>query len=229
MLNHHSAAIFPYFIDDKLRFITEQKDPGYKPPFFDNGLNLLGGNWQRGDSDPKELLQREINEEFWRAYEGPESLNNLLSQEFLHVEPNVIAQYDTASVKRIGEIADILSENEHMGDFIVTVKPPITNDNLTYAASVFGKELTKEEYTNITKILDEFNNQVTTDNLKRGNKTIATTIEDCNLYNSKFAWGYDHILNHLNEKKIIRPLSLVEVEPVKAGSFADFAREYGYR
>lgn len=241
ILNHHSAAVLPYFIDDKgkLHFIAEQKDSGYKPPFFDNGLNLLGGNWEKGkgyaDRKPSELLQRKIAEEFWQIQESYERLNELLKENFLENEQEVTAKYDSSAINRISEIADILTDNNLMADFIVTVNPPVTKTPLAYASSVYGKELDAEEYDTINKILGEFNNRVTTDNLKKGNQTLVKSVNDCNMQNTKFAWGYDHTLNHLidmydlGEEKIYRPLSLITVEPFgkKFTSFSD-VEKMGY-
>jgi len=67
-LNHHSTGLLPYHINSQgsLEFVLEQKDPDFKKPYFDNGLNFLGGNWMKKDHEdksPKETLIREIKEE----------------------------------------------------------------------------------------------------------------------------------------------------------------------
>ncbi|MFC1723623.1 hypothetical protein ACFL0V_05775, partial [Nanoarchaeota archaeon] len=216
--------------EGKLHLVLEQKDAGYKKPFFDNGLNFLGGNWAKGKNDetsPAETVDREIREEFWQAYEAPESLNELLGQEFLEREPQVSAQYDQASVNRIQTMAALLRSGiEHAGDYIVTVRPPITNDALVYGSSIFAKELTADELHEVNTLVDQFGGKLTTDNLKWNSQIAVATLDDINLANTKFSWGYDHTINHLldsgalpeQDSRIIRPMNLISVEPLDYNS-----------
>jgi len=225
VLNHHSAAIIPFFIDDKgdLHFVFEHKDPGYKKPFFDDGLNGEGGNYEKGvhkDASPKVTVVREVSEEFWAAYEAPESLNALLGQEFIAREPQVVAKYDDKSVKRLKQAVPILTAGmKYAGSYIMTVQPPITKTELRYGSSIFVKELSKDESGELEAMVKEFDGKLTTDNLKWGSKISVVSLRQINERNMKFAWGYCSVVNSLLRNEclprqpvgVIRPLSLVQV------------------
>ncbi len=215
-LNHHSAGLLPYIeLDGKLFFILEQKDPGYKPPFFDNALNFLGGNWKKGvnpDKSPEELIRREISEEFWDSPEAPESLNELLGREFLTREADIdVKAYDTPkNMEKLRQVGR-------------TVGRPLSEPGLIYAAGIFLRELSPDEFKSIEAVLEEFGGKVTTDNVKRGSRVVAVSLDEINQKNIKCAWGYDYILNDLlyaeklphQEPVIIRPLRLIEVMKIR--------------
>ena len=228
ILNHHAASLLSYYVDPEkgLHFILEQKDPDYKPPFFDNGLNFIGGNWKKGfniDKSPEELAHREINEEFWDKYEAPESLNELLGEKFLKREPGVIVKYNNESVQRIKSVGKILDEGaSYTTDYIVKIYPPITKNVLTYGLTAFTKKLSKEEFETIETVIDEFDGKLITDNLKWGSKIVSVSLDEINKQNKEFAWGYGIILNDLIKSDIdtsstgvIRPLNLIKVKKIK--------------
>jgi len=228
LLNHHAASLLTYYIDLKgvLHFILEQKDPDYKAPYFDNGLNFIGGNWKKGvndDTSPVGLVRRELREEFWDKYEAPESLNELLGEEFLKREPEIIVKYDYESVQRIKSVGKILEKDaKYTTDYIVKIPPPITKDVLTYGLTAFTNKLSKEEFETIETIIDDFDGKLITDNLKWGSKIVSVSLDEINKQNKKFAWGYGHVLNNLiklyinpGSVGVIRPLNLVEVEEIK--------------
>jgi len=228
ILNHHAASLLSYYVDLEggLHFILEQKDPDYKAPYFDNGLNFIGGNWKKGvnnDKSPEELVHREIQEEFWDKYEAPESLNKLLGEEFLKKEPEIIVKYDNNSVQRIKSVGEILDKGaRYKTDYIVKISPPITKDVLTYGLTAFTNKLSKEEFETIETIIDDFDGKLITDNLKWGSKIVSVSLDEINKQNKKFAWGYGHVLNNLiklyinpGSVGVIRPLNLVEVEEIK--------------
>ncbi len=231
ILNHHAASLLAYYVDPEkgLHFILEQKDPDYKAPFFDNGLNFIGGNWKKGvndDKSPEELVRREIKEEFWDKYEAPESLNELLGEKFLKREPEVIVKYDYDSVQRIKSVGKILEDGtSYTTDYIVKIHPPITKDVLTYGLTAFTNKLSKEEFETIETVIDEFDGKLITDNLKWGSKIVSVSLDEINGINGntkKFAWGYGHILNNLIKSYInpgsvgvIRPLNLIKVKKIK--------------
>lgn len=227
ILNHHAASLLAYYVNPEkgLHFILEQKDPDYKSPFFDNGLNLIGGNWKKGvnsDKSPEGLVHREINEEFWDKYEAPESLNQLLGEKFLKREPGVIIKYNNESIQRIKSVGKILDEGaRYTIDYIVKISPPITKSVLTYGLTVFTNRLSAEEFGTIEAIIDEFDGKLITDNLKWGSKIVSVSLDEINKQNKKFAWGYGHILNDLISSKlnksvgVIRPLNLIKVKKIK--------------
>ena len=225
ILNHHAASLLSYYIDPKgvLHFILEQKDPDYKPPFFDKGLNFIGGNWQKGvndDASPEELVQREIEEEFWKKYEAPESLNELLGQEFLKREPEIIVKYDYESVQRIKSVGKILGDGaSYTKDYIVKIYPPITKDVLTYGLTAFTNQLSKGEFETIETIIDEFDGKLITDNIKWGSKIVSVTLDEINGNNKKFAWGYGHILNDLISSELNKTTGVIKsvgvIRPLK--------------
>ena len=222
-LNHHAAAVLPYFIDSKgiFHFIFEQKDPNYKVPFFDNGLNFMGGNWQKGafsDISPEETVQREVNQEFWNQYETPESLNELLGEKFLEAEPLVGTQYDDEAIQRIKIAGQMLMEDvHHSSHFIMQIHPPIMKSSLSYGLTVFVKSLSSEAHNSIESIIDEYNGKLTTDNLKWGSKIVSVSLEDINRQNTKFSWGYDQVLSTLLRESpvendgVIRTLGFIDL------------------
>lgn len=241
-LNHHAASLLSYYVDSEkgLHFILEQKDPDYKPPFFDNGLNLIGGNWKKGvnkDKSPEELVHREIKEEFWIIEEPQEYLNELLGEEFLKREVEGGGKYDDKFLQRIKSVGKILYKGaRYTTDYIVKILPPITKDVLTYGLTVFTNKLSKEEFKTIEAIIDDFKGKLITDNLKYESKIVSVSLDEINGDNKKFAWGYGHILNDLISSDIdtssigvIRPLNLIEMKKIeypikrnKCPSFNDF-------
>ncbi len=225
-INHHSVSIIPYHIDleNNLHFILEQKDSNYKAPYFNNGLNFIGGNWQKGvhsEKSPKETLEREINEEFWNQYEAPESLNDILREEFLKTRYEIMAKYNIQSIEQIKVIGQILlDEAQHLDDYMITVPPPIMNDELIYLSSIFSKKLSLDEFQTINEVLNEFEGVVTTDNLKWNSKVVSVSLDDINSQGMKFAWGYDKIINQLKshippiKEGIIMPSELINIEKI---------------
>jgi hypothetical protein len=225
-LNHHSAAVIPFFLGDKgdIHFVFEQKDPAYKKPFFDGALNGEGGNFEKGvhtDKSPEMTLMREVREEFWDAYEAPESLNALLGQEFLTREPQVAVKYDDKSVKRLKGAMILLTERmKYSESYIMTVQPPITKTELKYGSSIFVKQLSKEERSELEAMIKDFDGKLTTDNLKWGSKIGIFSLKDINEKNMKFSWGYCGVINMLLRREylprqpmgVIRPLNLVQME-----------------
>jgi hypothetical protein len=215
-LNHHSAAVLPFhFGENGLTFVLEQKDPKFKPPYFDNAFCFLGGNWQKGehtDSSPIQTLSREVREEFWQQYEAPESLNALLGEEFLQREPDVIARYSSQEVNRIKEMSNLLLTGaRHVVDYVFTINPPIMKTPLVAGSSIFLKELTREELQTIEGLVLEFQGRLTTDNLRRGSQTAVTSLDKINARASKFAYQYDHILKDLlgNELASYAPVGIL--------------------
>lgn len=81
-VNHHSAAIFPFYKGGNLELLVEIKDRELIPPYFDSGANGLGGNNIKEDQSPVAVLEREIPEEFWIIDEPPgETYNTILGQD----------------------------------------------------------------------------------------------------------------------------------------------------
>ncbi len=234
ILNHHAASLLSYYVDPEkgLHFILEQKDPGYKPPYFDKGLNFIGGNWKKGvnkDKSPKELVRREIEEEFWRRDEPIEYLNELLGEKFLKTE--VIkekAKYegDDKPLQRINLVGKILEDGAiYTTDYIVKIPPRITKNTLTYGLTAFINKLSKEEFETIETIINDYNGELTTDNKNHKSKIVSVTLDEINGINGntkKFAWGYGLILNDLIKSYInpssigvIRPINLIKVKKIK--------------
>ncbi len=226
IFNHHSASVLPYHVDAQgtLRFVTEQKDPQFKEPFFNAGHIFQGGNFEKGihfDKSPLETLEREVREEYWLAFEDPRSLNDLHGQEFMTREPNLAAKYEAKSIARIKRAVPILlNDVKHANDYSVTVNPPIVKAPQTYGATVFVKELSTAEFGELEALIKEFDGRLTTDNLKWGSRISINSVRDLNSRNEKFAWGYDKIINDLLKRHrlpqqpfgIVREMTLVNVE-----------------
>lgn len=226
-LKHHCATILPFYRkNDDIYFLLEQKDPKFRPPYFENGLNFLGGNWLKDkDNSPLDILAREISEEFYLTNEPEESLNELLGQEFLKDESKralVVASHTKERLGRVQQLGgSLLTQVTYAMSFVVTVRPPISKgDNLEYGASIFLKELSENEFSGMEALLSEFDGKVSTDNLKFGGKTVLVSLNDINTSNRKFSWGYDHIVNALvdngylpsHKDGVLRPLKLVSVD-----------------
>lgn len=226
-LKHHCATILPFYRKNgDLYFLLEQKDPKFRQPYFENGLNFLGGNWIKDkDNSPLDILAREISEEFYLTSEPEESLNALLGQEFLKDENKralVVASHTPEKLSRVQQLGgSLLTQVSYAMSFVVTVRPPISkNDDLNYGASIFLKELSENEFNGLEKLLKEFDGKISTDNLKFGGKTVLVSLDDINTNNRKFSWGYDHIVNSLadngylpsHKDGVLRPLKLVSVD-----------------
>ena len=247
ILNHHAASLLAYYVDQEkgLHFILEQKDPDYKPPFFDNGLNLIGGNWKKGvnkDKSPEELVHREIEEEFWMIEEPQEYLNELLGEKFLKREVKGGGKYDDKFLQRIKSVGEILEDGaSYTTNYIVNISPPITKGVLTYGLTVFTNKLSAEEFKTIETVINDFKGKLITDNLKYDSKIVSVSLDEINKQNKKFAWGYGHILTDLIKSDIdtsstgvIRPLNLIKINKIeypikgnKCPTFNDFERR-GY-
>ena len=232
-LNHHAGTVLPYHVDleGKLHFVLEQKDPGYNPPFFDNGLNFPGGNWEKGkhsDKSPEDVARRELAEEFWCQYDAPEASNPLLGKDSPKIEP--VTTYGDADKKKIQQLGRILAADiKFARSYIVTAPPPITKTKLVYGLSTFVKRLSLKEFQTIERILQEFDGKVTTDNLRWDSRTVSVSLEEINLRNLKFSGGYDHVVNNLLELNVLptqplgvmRTLNLIKVSPIKYPSTAE--------
>lgn len=225
-LNHHAGVILPYYqdTDGTLYFIFEQKDPKYKKPFFDNGLNFLGGNYNKGinyDLSPEETVRREIAEEFGQIYEAPESINQILGQKF-QKEDNKNLEVKLENLKELQIINDILQSNlSSPKNYILTTNPPIMKTPVTQGLSVFPRVLDKTEYQELKRIINMYNGTLTTDNHKWGSKIVFSNLEKINYKNQKFAWGYGRTLNKVfNNQGVIRPIdnSLISVKPLEYDS-----------
>jgi len=231
-LNHHAAVLLPYYLaEEQVHFVLEQKDPNFRKPYFDGALNIIGGNWNKGlnpEQSPLETMMREVNEEFWRAYEGPESLNTILGQKFVEDEKTkpLLAAYDHSKVRQIQQIGAMLLDGAKYGaDFYVTALPPLMKTPLEYGLTVFTKELSGEEYEFIAETIKQLKNKVRTDDLKRDGSTVITNLARINADNPKFAWGYDQVLSYLLEngivpcnkaeepRSVLRRMGLIQIEP----------------
>lgn len=232
-LGHHSAAMLPYCVNNgKLYFLLEQKDPKFKTPFFDSGLNFLGGNWnpkdpKMTDASPEDTLAREVREEFFLTMEPEESLNALLGQDFLSKDAEkhakVKATHTLDRLKRVQEAGARLMEGiQYAQSYIMTVNEPISKVGtgpIVYGSSIFVKEMSERGFQGLERLLGELDGKVSTDNLQWGGRTVLASLEDVNATNRKFAWGYDHVVNALlNERAlpaqaygVLRPLTLVSL------------------
>jgi hypothetical protein len=206
-LNHHSATVLPFHVDERGVFhgIFERKSADYRPPFFDNALNFIGGNSQVGDASPRAVKTRELEEEFWQIYEPEESLNKMLGQEFINEKPHVVAVYDPAAIRTLQHLGDLLHKDaQHAGDYFVRTVSPITKGELIYAGTVFVKQLQTPEFREARDIIvNEFVGRVTTDNVRRGSLTEVLSRDEINLGNRKFSWGYDIVTNQLMRTGVI--------------------------
>jgi hypothetical protein len=223
-LNHHSACVLPWYqTESDIWVMVEQKDAGFRHPYFDNGLNFLGGNWKKGqdsDESPLDLAIREIGEEFWLTADAHESTNALLGQEFLKGDQSDTGAHDEKPEDRIKDLGRMLQQGlSSGGNYIVTVSPPIADPRVVYANSVFLRQLSTKEYLDARRIVDGFYGKITTDNHRRDNKTVFVALDQINGENMKFAWGYGKILNEIIRagylpvtESIIRPLAQIGVE-----------------
>ncbi len=233
-LGWHSAAVLPYFVSSgELYFLLEQKDPKFRTPFFENGLNFLGGNCDlkkgigKDDTTPEGTAAREVKEEFFLIKEPEESLNELLGQEFLTKDQELLSKvkvtHTLENLKRVRDAGTRLLEGvQYAQSYIMTVHEPISKPGsgpMVYGSSIFVKEMDEREFRGLEKLLDDLGGKVTTDNLKFGGKTVLASLKQINEENRKFAWGYCHVVNALlNERAlpaqaygVIRPLSLVSL------------------
>ena len=237
-LKTHAGVVLPYHVDGNrdLHFVFERKDPGFKIPFFDNGLNFLGGNYQKGgkytDASPEDTAVREIREEFGILEEDiDESYEKLTGQSF---ESWQRTQQTSENLrlditKRFGNI--LSNDLKYVGaDFIASIHSPLVKTDFQYAIAVFLRSLSQEEFGFISSNIADLEGRVTTDNLKWGSRTEVIPYSRINQTPEKFSWGYDQIMNYLIERSllplasgslpVIRPLSrsFLEVNPMEYSS-----------
>ncbi len=203
-LNHHSAVVVPFVrtAQGGLNLLFEQKDSRFNPPYFDNGLCFIGGNWQRNkhrDLTAVDTLKREVSEEYWLITEESESLHQLIGENLTREISEDCSPYPERQLAKIRHAArTLLKSPMHAADLVVKISPPIVNEDLVYGLTVFTNELEEAEYENWRRLLEEFNGKVTTDNLRWGSlitdKSLAEILTD---NRQKFAYGYDHVLNYL--------------------------------
>lgn len=213
---NHACSVLPYYKEKGLiHMIFEKKDSEFIPPYFNDGLCFLGGNWEKGidteDNSPKDTLIRELNEEFLNMDKKEEPLGRILNQD-VDVKKGEGSK-EFSALEGSYFIVNSLSENlNDCVSYIVEVNPPVLKEKLISGFSVFPKELSKGDFEKIKKIIDASNGIITTDNEIYGSKTVHTSIDEINSKNFKFVWGYDHILGHLFnnnlmiKKDIVRPL-----------------------
>ncbi len=218
-LNHHSAALLPYYVSatGTLHFVFERKDPKFRAPYFDRGLNFLGGNSLPQDVSTLDLLHRELSEEFWHIDEPQESLNALLGQAFIDEHPDVVDRFSVHDVNKIQEISTcILRDAVYAGTYERRIPPPIMKTELVHTGSIYVKRLDALEFKLIEDLLSQYGNKITPDNLRWGSTVEIATLEDINQHAQKFAWGYCGLLNDLlqrgffpSDERVLRPLSLI--------------------
>lgn len=215
LVNHHCTRVLPFHPrTDGATFILERKDPHFKEPFFDSGFCYLGGNSQPGDASSKSILERELQEELWMRFEGPESYNDLLGEDFIDAHPGVIVEYSPRQIIRIKELHDLIGRDmTHVGTYLGTIHPPIVKEKVLYTGSVFAVELTLQRLCDIQRILAEFHNRITPDNLKWGSTVESVSLD--RLVSEKFAWEFPYITRDLMERNIIPKAPLRQQESMK--------------
>lgn len=220
-INFHASSVLPYFIDNfgKIFFVLEQKDSNYIHPYFNNALNFIGGNFQKGinkDISPEETLDRELKEEFWVIEEEDESLNTILGEDSENnnkLNNDVLNNetYDPIEITRINEIAEILiKEKQNFSCYLISTNPPLTQKPLTYLSSPFLRKLSESEFKTMKNLIKFFNGKLTPDNLKWGSKIIIISLDEIVSKKPIFSWTYDQILKHLikNYFKIDEEISI---------------------
>lgn len=230
-LNHHSASILPFFADDKgkLFFLLEQKDPSFNPPYFNNGLSFIGGNYQPGDFpdlSPVDTLKREVLEEYWIATEADESLQNLLGETFTIKKPNVEASYKEDQLDKIRQGARILLQSVmYAADFVMRISPPITNEDLFYGLTTFTRKFDSESFNYWRNLLEEFDGKLTTDNLRWNSRIVFKSIDEIvNDDEIKFAYGYDHVLDALLQEGFIERDTARKLRTLRHAEFIHLKR-----
>lgn len=189
VFNHNAGVVLPYHLDQEgtLKFLFEQKDPKFKPPYLDNALCFLGGNWQKGihpDTSPEETARRRVLEEFWINNGDNEEINFPYSSETL------------ARVQDIGRM--VMQGLEYGMDFGVTHVPPLEKEDFSCTYTVFLRQLSDDKYAAIERVLLECEGKVTTDNGRHDSRIVLVTLDEAaDPAQRKFSWGYDHVLNAL--------------------------------
>lgn len=230
-LNHHSASILPFFSDEEgtLFFLLEQKDSRFNPPYFDNGLSFIGGNWQSGnfqDISPIDTLKREIFEEYWIEAEAEESLQGLLGESLTIAKPNNEASYDEYQLDKIRSGAQTLLQSvTHVADFVVRITPPIISESLVYGLTIFIRKLDENNFAYWKNLLAEFDGKLTTDNLRWNSSIVFKTLDEIQSDEElKFAYGYDHVLNALLQDGVICPKTCLQLKTLQHTNNINFQR-----
>jgi len=197
LLNHHTAAIIPYIRKgNDITFLFEEKDLAFKAPFFDSGLNGIGGHSFFSDTEPSpyQTVIRELREEFCQTEEAPEKVDLGLSQTDVTGLETAIAERRTGLAVATEVLVGSL-ERARRFDTIKTFSPPVMKEQLSHGHSDYLVELRPEEASEIVRSLQRYEGVVSPENLKFGGKVGFYSLNDINRQNRKFAYGYDHQLN----------------------------------
>jgi len=204
-LTHHRVNTIPYFIHPEkgLVFLFERKDPEFKPPFQERGLNGIGGNFF-GDMNhlsPQETIDIEIKEEFWLSQEGRESYGDITNGAFEDTsKEGYVIQPTKERVGIARKIGGIILSPKYSFTAVETYQPPFSKNVSSNAVTVFTQKLSEEEAVYINKSLKENNFVMRTDDHKyEGTQTRMISLGKINGekgYSPKFSWAFDC---HLDE------------------------------
>jgi hypothetical protein len=223
--NHHASVVLPFYDDSsRLQLLFEQKSPDYKPPFFDNALNIPGGNSNAQERSAAQVLNREIHEEFGIIEDTPETLDAIIGQKVMEASAELDERLPPQYANMVHDLGKGILENaSHAATYEMIFLPPIAPQPIVCSFSVYTSPLDEKTFRSLKRMMLMLNEKLTVDNYKLNSKCAITTIEDINRNNSKIAWGYDHILNDLMEiefrrsDRIYRPLSIASATPILRG------------
>jgi len=209
-LGWHASNLFAYHIDDKAGEVTyflDQKDPKFKVPYFNSGLNAPGGNYVKGRHDfhsPDELLRREIAEEFYAVHEEDEGLGFAFKGD--PKKEGSKESHSGVNMERISRVVPMLLNGVRYVGSVVTQYnfPTLRLVEPAASTSLYAKELSADEYQVLSALVDEFRGGLSTDALKWGGANRFVPTKD--FPTSKFAYDAGHkFLELFNRGLLPRP------------------------
>ena len=224
--NHASTNVLPYHVgrDGTFTFLLERKGTSFKAPYFNGGLNPLGGNADPSELDgyPLQIGTREIREEFLIQEERPESLDQIVGQPLQDELPGE-HEYTPAETRQVQEVGGILLRRwQHLVDYELTVGAPVMpNHPLICLVNVFTRQLDDDEYSFISDTVARLGGKVTPDNRMWDGETAI--INETNLPSERYAWACNHILSDISAGRRIdgrsfptsaRPHYFVSIRPL---------------
>ncbi len=199
-VSSHSAMLLPYHIDShgELHVLLERKSPEFKAPYFNDGLNLLGGNSCPQDKSSLQLLDRELREEFWLTQEEEETNEALFgtaqATATAHPKPT---RHQRALANELYHLIAQPDTHIYAGTEIVEFRPPLVRAPTLVTGTTYLYQLDANEIADIRKITQELNGTVRTDDYAFGGKTQVLRYGADGLANEKYAWSGGLTLQHL--------------------------------
>ena len=235
--NMSSVAIIYRRKNPKQIFI-EIKDDEHPIKLVRRQLCPIGGNWigesAKADKTPFDTLEREINEElsFERSIRNTLELQQLGQAESVDLRPTIIStenptERDLSDLKILKK--EIIKRCNPFGMYFNTVTKKAldsadtnnTRNGFTSLVSYYTSGLCEKCWHILRRLQKKFGN------LSNESITVITDLEDILRVKTMIAFGHDHVLKHLFQRRYSEADKLIMVPNIESKFFtSDMNRTY---